>query len=229
MNKLLYFEGVGHPEPDVSAPTINNCRIRTAFHLDNGRAVYLEIISKWLLTGFVDACYYITNDVPNNDCNLHPVILPGSQAIKYTEDSVLRLVNSLGASFNGIIVLPDLGGYHVFPQKHPGLGPTGYYYGDQFQYDPNLVAKRKAVYDRIYDIEKSELLADRAEHGNKFVHSPGDTDCPNFSLWVDEFEPRILHLLRHFNGCNRSWIICLGEGDNLVEAWQEISLGRYGC
>lgn len=62
--KTLYFEGAGHPGADVSRATIGNCRIRTAFHLDDGRPVYLEIIGaertkhsppswEWRYTGFV--------------------------------------------------------------------------------------------------------------------------------------------------------------------------------
>ena len=42
--KVLYFEGAGWSGADISKATIGNCRIRTAFHLDDGRAVYLEII-----------------------------------------------------------------------------------------------------------------------------------------------------------------------------------------
>lgn len=41
--KTLYFEGAGWSGADISKATIGNCRIRTAFHLDDGRAVYLEI------------------------------------------------------------------------------------------------------------------------------------------------------------------------------------------
>jgi hypothetical protein len=43
--KTLYFEGAGWSGVDVSKTIIGNCRTRTAFRLDNGRAVYLEINS----------------------------------------------------------------------------------------------------------------------------------------------------------------------------------------
>lgn len=89
--KTLYFEGAGWSGADISKATVGNCRIRTAFHLDDGRAVYLEIIGsertkhssleihQWPYTGFVDCCHYITDDVPNDDCNKHHVRLKGNR------------------------------------------------------------------------------------------------------------------------------------------------------
>jgi len=251
MSKVLYFEGAGWSGAGISKVTVGNCRIRTAFHLDDGKTVYLEIIAsertmnspsshKWQYTGFVDCCHYITDDVPNDDCNKHHVILlrkkrgvgSGNTTFEYTEDEILHFVNSLGASFDTIKVLPDLGGYRVFPEEKTCQGPDGYYYGDEFNYDPEMIARRKAVYDKVYDIEKDELLCDRAMNGHKFVHSPGIVDYPNFSLWVDEFNPGLLHLLRHFNGYNKHWTIRTDVGDKL-EDWmataKETSLGRYGC
>lgn len=251
MSKVLYFEGAGWSGADISKATVGNCRIRTAFHLDDGKAVYLEIIAsertkhsppvhKWQYTGFVDCCHYITDDVPNDDCNKHHVMLPrkkrgaggGNTTFEYTEDEILRFVNSLGASFDAIKVLPDLGGYRVFPEEKTCQGPDGYYYGDEFNYDPEMIARREAVYDKVYDIEKDELLCDRAMNGHKFAHSPGGVDYPNFSLWVDEFDPGLLHLLRHFNGYNKHWTIRTDVGDKL-EDWmataKETRLGRCGC
>ncbi len=258
--KMLYFEGAGWSNADISKATIGNCRIRTAFHLDDGRAVYLEIngsertkysipeVYKWQYTGFVDTCHYITDDVPNDDCNKHSLfgkfhevyttvteaiysrkgkrlpdrIIPHYRAITfpYTEEGILKIVNSLGASFDAIKVLPDLGGYRVFPEKCSCQGPDGYYYGDEFQYDPELVARREAVYKHYYQLEKSE-----------------GQDYPTLSLWVDEFDPGALHLLRHFPGTfqtahNTHWIIQVDKG-NTLEDWiataKETHLGKYGC
>ena len=85
--KVLYFEGAGLSDISISKATIGNCRIRAAFHLDDGQPVYLEIVGaeryrncnlnifRWQYTGFVEACYYITDDVPNDDCNKHRIIL----------------------------------------------------------------------------------------------------------------------------------------------------------
>lgn len=240
--KTLYFEGAGWSGADISKATIGNCRIRTAFHLDDGRAVYLEICGserskssplcyQWQYTGFVTDCYYITDDVPNDDCNKHRVMLPRKRGakrgtvennthFKYTEAEILRVVNSLGASFTAIKVLPDLGGYRVFPESRSCRGPDGYYYGDRFQYDPELVSRREAVYQHYYDLERAE--------GKEY---------PNFSLWVFEDDPGALHLLRRFSGTfqtahNTHWTIRVDKGETLAE-WiataTETYLGKYGC
>lgn len=248
--KTLCFEGAGWSGADISKATIGNCRIRTAFHLDDGSAVYLEIIGtertknsspelyRWQYTGFVDTCHYITDDVPNDDCNNHQLTHlfqtrnRVTKTFPYTEEGILEIVNSLGASFDAIKVVPDLGGYRVFPEKGSCKGTSGYYYGDEFNYDPKMIARREAVYDKVYSIEKNERMCDRAMNGRKFVHSPGCVDYPNFSLWVDEFDPGLLHLLRHFNGYNKHWTIRTDVGDKL-EDWlataKETNLGKYGC
>lgn len=237
--KTLYFEGAGWSGADISKATIGNCRIRTAFHLDDGRAVYLEIIGAertkhspsiyhWQYTGFVDYCHYITDDKPNDDCNKHHVKLPDkphgagqrNTVIEYTEAEILRFVNSLGASFDAIKVVPDLGGYRVFPEKGSCQGPNGYYYGDEFQFDPELTARRQEVYDYYYELEKQ-----------------GGKEYPNFSLWVDEFDPGLLHLLQHFAGDfktahNRHWTMRVDKGAELatiLDSAKETPLGRYGC
>lgn len=252
--KTLYFEGAGWSDADISKATIGNCRIRTAFHLDDDKAVYLELngtertkrsspeLYCWQYTGFVDECHYITDDVPNNDCNKHSLMRRFltlgrvTRTFPYTEQGVLDIVNSLGASFDAIKVLPDLGGYRVFPGKHSCDGPNGYYYGDEFHYDPEMIARREAIYSKIYETEKEELQRDwdkhRGEYGSKFAHAPGQVASPNFSLWVDEFDPGLLHLLRYFIGCNKHWTIRTDVGDTL-DGWmstaKETPLGEYGC
>lgn len=253
--KILYFEGAGWSGADISKATIGNCRIRTAFHLDDGRSVYLEIIGSertkysspevhsWQYTGFVDCCHYITDDKPNDDCNKHHVMLPKKRGAKrgsveknvrfeYTEAEILRLVNSLGASFDAVKVVPDLGGYRVFPEDHSCDGPDGYNYGDEFPYDPEMTARREAVHKWVYDLELRELEDDRKTGERKLVHSPCGRDFPNFSLWVDEKDPGMLHLLRHFNRLNKHWTIRTDTGDTLedwVATMTETRLGRYAC
>ena len=225
--KTLYFEGAGWSGADISIATIGNCRIRTAFHLDNGRAVYLEMtgsertkysteLYQWQYTGFVHYCHYITNDNPNDDQNQYNIHLKASDRVfEYTESEILRVVNGLGASFDEIKVVPDLGGFRVFPEKNSCSGLDGYNYGDEFRLDPELLRRRKEVYQNIYMLEKSE--------GKEF---------PNFSLWVDENDPGVLHLLRHFSGHNKHFVIHIDVGDTLVD-WlttsKETHLGRYGC
>lgn len=224
--KTLYFEGVGWSGADISIATIGNCRIRTAFHLDNGRAVYLEMtgsertkysteLYQWQYTGFVHYCHYITNDNPNDDCNRYNIHLKASDKVfEYTESEILRIVNGLGASFDEIKVVPDLGGYRVFHEKNRCNGLDGYNYGDKFVFDPELLRRRKEVYQNIYMLEKSE--------GKEF---------PNFSLWVDENDSGVLHLLRHFSGYNKHFIIRIDVGNTLAD-WlctsKETHLGRCG-
>ena len=230
--KTLYFEGAGFSKADISRATVGNCRIRTAFHLDDGRAVYLEIIGSertkhsspkyypFRYTGFVDCCYYITDEKPNDDCNRHRIYSRDARPFEYTEAAILRFVNSLGASFEAIKVVPDLGGYGVFPEESSCQGVNGYYYGDEFQFDEELTARREQVYQYYYDLEKAE--------GNKY---------PNFSLWVDEADPGLLHLLRHFPGTfktahNKHWIIRVDDGETIgdwIASAEEKQLGIYGC
>lgn len=249
--KTLYFEGAGWSGADISKATIGNCRIRTAFHLDDGRRVYLEIsgtertkhsspqIFQWQYTGFVTDCYYITDDEPNDDCNKHRVMLPRKRGtvehnvrFEYTEAEILRFVKSLGASFDAVKVVPDLGGYRVFPENHSCDGPDGYYYGDQFRFDPEMTDRREAVHKWVYDLELKELREDRASEAGRMAHSPSGRDYPNFSLWVDQNDPGLLHLLRHFSGYNKHWTIRTDAGDTLedcLETMQEAHLGKYGC
>lgn len=243
--KTLYFEGAGWSGADISKATVGNCRIRTAFHLDDGRAVYVEIsgsertkysapeVHKWPYTGFVTDCFYITDEKPNDDENKHSIRLPDRRRIfEYTEASILKFANSLGASFKAVKVVPDLGGYRVFPGSHSCDGPDGYNYGDEFHFDPEMTARREAVHKWVFDLELRELNEDLKTRAGKFVHSPSGTTYPNFSLWVDEFDPGLLHLLRHFVGYNKHWTIRTDTGED-IEAWigtmTETPLGRYGC
>lgn len=102
--RVLCFEGAGCPEADESKATIGNCRIRTAFHLDNGKAVFLEIIGserpskkkdlpdwfKWEHTSLVDSCFYITADLPNDDANLHRLLMHGGEEAEREAEAVFR-------------------------------------------------------------------------------------------------------------------------------------------
>lgn len=232
--KTLFFEGAGWAGADISKATVGNCRIRTAFHLDNGSAVYLELTGCEVTkntaarlgefapyAGFVDHAFYIDGlgddlNYPIMDCERE------HKNFRYDHDGILRFVNSLGASFDAIEVLPMLAGYHVHAEK------GGYNYADEFEHDRELTDKREAIRQAIYDMEKAELEADRASGAKKFVHSPSGKCYPNFSLWVDRDEPQMLHLLRHYNGFNKHWTI-----DASAEDWRatmkEAVLGRYGC
>lgn len=94
--KTLYFEGAGWEKAERSINTIGNCRVRTAFHLDNGKGVYLEIVCCEMLgerkklygglqyVGFVDFLFYITDEEPNDDCNKYK--LPGMRNTHFAYD-----------------------------------------------------------------------------------------------------------------------------------------------
>lgn len=144
MKKILYFEGAGWEGADISKATVGNCRIRTAFHTDEGKTIYLELIGnkrqrqsspmlyKWEYTGFVFDCFEITNDFPNHDCCDHQIKLPSHRSFEYSEHGILELVNSFGASFDAVKVLPQTSSYRVFPEKNQCQGLNGYNYGDEW-------------------------------------------------------------------------------------------------
>ena len=173
--KILYFEGAGWSGADISKATIGNCRIRTAFHLDNGKSVYLEITACERgakgkpphYEGWVDHCHYITGS--SEDCNRNNIKLTRTN-FEYKHAEILRLVNSLGCSFDAIEVVPDMGGYRVFANN------GGYHYGDEFTLDRDLLAARQAVDKSIREKEIAR--------GERSI-------C--YSLWVDETDPAILH------------------------------------
>lgn len=184
--KTLYFEGAGCvPRGDVE-----NCRIRTAFSLDNGKKVYLEItgsevtkrmaprFQKFKNAAFIDHCHYIYASY--DDENDHKVYRGYGTAVErtgnefeYTHENILKFVNSLGASFDEVVILPDLAGYRVH-----GKGRT-YNLGDEFYYDVQRTEQAEKIKKYYYDKEK--------EKGVRF---------PCFSIW---FEDGVLKV-RFFDG-----------------------------
>lgn len=190
MKKVLYFEGAGC----VPRGDLENCRIRTAFSLDNGKKVYLEIIGfevtknmspmykDFKAVAFIDFCHYITGD--REDCNKNRVydeygrcIERNGHNFEYNSENLLKFVNSLGASFDEVKVLPDLAGYRV----HKGYNE--YNFGDEFVFDEARTAKAERIKQYFYDFEKEVL-------GKKY---------PNFSIY---FEDDILKVVIHYNGFN---------------------------
>mgnify|MGYP000824844642 CR=1 FL=1 len=199
---------------------------------DGAAAVYLEIICGTIgkenkklgleptYYGWIDYLHYVTDDDRNDDCNRHILPFERRARIGYTLESILKFVNDLGASFDAVAVCPDLGGYRVFRDGYSPKGTERLNYGDEFQYDPDMTARREAVYRHVYELEKAE--------GSRY---------PNFSLWVDQDDPGMLHLLRHFSGTfktahNTHWTIRTDTGST-VEDWMATAtvtpLGRYGC
>lgn len=173
--KTLYFEGAGC----VARADVPNCRIRTAFHLDNGIPVYLEISGmettrcaapvyrKFKNYGIINHLHYASSSCGDDrrDFGIDPCY-----AFEYTMDNILSLVNSLGASFDAVEVLPNLAGYRVHANK------GGYNFGDEFRPDADLIAARQRVDSHIREKEIAR--------GEKY---------PCYSLWVDEAEPAMLH------------------------------------
>lgn len=173
--KTLYFEGAG------CAPIANvpNCRIRTAFHLDDGRPVYLEM-SGMRTTRCTAPCY---KKFTNYGVIDHLHFIPGygddrrefgfepGYGIEYNLENILAFVNSLGASFDAVEVLPDLAGYRVH-----GEGRNKYNFGDEFVKDSDLLEARKNIDEQIRQKEMAR--------GEKSI-------C--YSLWVDRDDPAILH------------------------------------
>lgn len=229
MGKTLYFEGAGMQ--DSIRGDVENCRIRTAFSNDKGQKIYLEIMGVEVTkhtkkswqgyknVGFVDYCFFITGG--RDDCNKSRIDKE-NQSFEYTKANILRFVNSLGCSFDEVVILPDLAGYRVFKDG------SGYNYGDKFNYEPELTARRQEVERHFYETEKAERQKDRTTGAKKFVHSPSGICYPNFSLWVDENDKYILHLLRHYNGYNKHWTISV-KTDNWINTVTEAVLGKYAC
>lgn len=127
MKRILLFEGAGMASCETSRNTIGNCRVRTAFHLDDGRAVYLELLGwhrtknsppwyKWTYTGWVDSLHGIGME------NVPVDMLP----FEYNHENVMRLLKELGATFDDFEVVNDQS-YRVFAD---GTG-TKYNFGER--------------------------------------------------------------------------------------------------
>lgn len=176
MKKLLLFEGAGWSSADISRATIGNCRIRTAFHLDDGRRVYLELtgsertrrsskeLYRWPYTGFVVICHEITDEVPNDDENNHQIKL-GVRSFEWSLEAILDLVNSLGASFDEVIVAPDYAGYCVFNDDRK----IRYNYGDEFVFDPDLCQKRAELVAKMRRANR-KLFNQHYDNSSYFVN-----------------------------------------------------------
>lgn len=230
MKKTLYFEGAGIE--NTYRGELSNCRIRTAFTNNEGEKIYLEILgyektkeddkkyhryenySVGDAIGFVDFCHYITDDNKIDDCNNSRLPYERNGNISYSYKGILNFVNrKLNCSFDSIEILESLSGYRVFKKENSGGYSTSksYNFGDEFQYNATLESTRKEIEKYFNDLEKSE--------GKKY---------PNFSLWVDDENINLLHLLRHFNGYNKHWAIRT-DTDSWKDSIQETALGRYGC
>jgi|LSQX01.3.fsa_nt_gb hypothetical protein len=213
--RVLYFEGAGWEGADSSKNTIGNCRIRTAFTNNKGEKIYLEmgastVYNKKTVVKYglcVDHLFNITGDDQDINKNFIPIDYQDlRENYSYTTEDITRWINeNLDCDFDTIMALPWLSGYRVHAEG------GGYNLADNFVFDEELFNRRKKVENYFNEIEKS-----------------GGKKYPNFSLWVDETEEDVLHLLRCFNGYNKHWEINVGT-DNWKDYIEEKPLGMYGC
>lgn len=155
--KKLYFEGAGSFGCcDTAEELRGNCRLRTMFHDDKGRAVYLEILSGMNKTAgrlYVDSCHYIGKD--DYKMLRLPVERDGKRR-EYTPEGILALLDEIGAHFDAVEVLPRLAGYQVFADEyHSGDTEAEYMRGDTFAPDWAEIARREAVYNDLCDAERA--------------------------------------------------------------------------
>lgn len=150
--KILYFEAAGCvPRGDVE-----NCRIRTAFVNDEGKQIYLELsgieVTKTMHesfkvftnAGFVDHCFKITEDKPNDDENKHRLPCERNEHFEYSKDGILEFVNDvLNCSFAEVIICDSFYGYHV----HKDGG--GYNFIEQYDFDDERADKARAAFERL--------------------------------------------------------------------------------
>ena len=173
MGRTLYFEGAGCEGTNVN--DVENCRIRTAFSVPDGREFYLELLSgyenyrnyeiPWELYGIprtkkrngwdyytqfsnmiiVDFCFEIHNG--NGDCNnfRHPIERKRTM-LPYTKANILRLVNeNLGGDFTDVVILPWLSGYRV----HSDNPKQKYNLMDDYVDIPERTAERNRIYKEV--------------------------------------------------------------------------------
>ncbi|MDF2950566.1 MAG: hypothetical protein K0S18_149 [Anaerocolumna sp.] len=228
--KTLYFEGAGCE--NTNRGEISNCRIRTAFTNNDGKKVYVELsgaektmddLKKYKrfegyeigeAIGFIDSCHYITDNQKIDDENSNRINIENNRHFSYSYDGILKFINeNCNCSFDDIEVLDWLSGYRVFADTTKETRNTflAFHYGDEFIYNKELNEARREIENHFYNLEKSE--------GKQY---------PNFSLWVDDKDKHLLHLLRHFNGYNKHWSIRT-DSENWIDTVEETTLGKYAC
>lgn len=164
MKKTLYFEGAGWDGANEEYNGLN-CRIRTAFHNDNGDMFYLELNgchpNKYQLQDakkrkitlpttylYVDFAFRITDDLTIDDCNegrIRTIDYKEMLKIPYTLENIRDFVNRyFNTSFDEVVILDDLAGYRVFADYAQEDCETSkeYNFGDCFDYDAELTEKR---------------------------------------------------------------------------------------
>lgn len=120
--KTLVFERAGAILDDMN--DVGTGRIRTAFHTEDGKALYLELIAirkgkyiqswaEWERTGFVDSCYLMEDDQITPDYVKYAVGYE-NRHFEWTLDNILTYVNYyLGGNFDEVRIA-DPEEYRVF-------------------------------------------------------------------------------------------------------------------
>lgn len=121
--KVLFFEGAGCAERG----DLENCRIRTAFRNDEGKAFYLELwgVEKTKHTserlkcyqniGFVDYCYELVGDSKFHSDGEEQIRFDIEKYnFEYSKQGILDFVNSVfGCSFTDIVIADMFYDYRV--------------------------------------------------------------------------------------------------------------------
>lgn len=145
--KVLFFEGAGCAERG----DLENCRIRTAFRNDEGKAFYLELSGfekhKWTPdylkhfenVGHIDYCYELGKDGEKLRADIE------KKNFEYNRQSILDFVNrEMGCSFTDIVIADMFYDYRV--HKNGG----GYNFMEDHDWN---VEKAHAVRQAFFDID----------------------------------------------------------------------------
>lgn len=94
---------------------------------------------------------------------------------RYTEEDILKYLSSIGYDFDAVVVLPDLSGYRAIKDDCDG-SECPYNYGDEFEPDWDLIARREQAEEKQYRQDISDGIK-----------------APCFSMWPDAKNPELLH------------------------------------
>lgn len=208
MTKTLWLEGAGCEGTQKN--DVPNCRLRTVFVNDEGKWVYLEVMSaditKWNSRTprkfgwkigdhwcYVDSAFYVTDDPDvddENDSRFDVDIHSGSNTdvdwgsvYPYTMDGILRLVNEgCNASFDEIRIADDsLVGYRA----HRGTGNwrtrERFNRGDLFEYDERV---HKAMLKKRAELKEyhKEVFGLRYDNTSYWNASDGTYTSPTMQV-----------------------------------------------
>lgn len=200
MTKTLYFEGAGWSGANAEHNGLN-CRIRTAFHNNDDKMIYLELNgchpnkyhlktakkNKVTLSStymYVDFAHYITDDPEIDDSNnsrIKTITYDEMLKIDYTLDNIRCFVNTqFNCSFDSVVILDNMAGYRVFtdnPRKGWGTSEE-YNFGDCFSYDEDLTKRRIAKVAELSEHFK-EIFGMKYDNTSYYIKDSKLTVCIN--------------------------------------------------